>query len=701
MHGMTPKRPHNRQNFVSAPNLTGGVLYAAFSVPDLAISTGAMNERKMSTSIYKPLDRDKQEIRLLYLDWFSRDEETITCWMTTTPFATSPHYAALSYVWGEQPPNVEITVNGTTFLITESLALALMYLRKTELFQGAGHFPLWADAICINQTDPAERGHQVKLMGSVFSGARYILSWLGASNGGIDGINFDMVRDVAAHVGKRGRTVKQASKSLTDEDFQWMTRSLGPYRLGSNLRMSKLRYRAATYNLARSPYWTRTWIVQEMVLASHPQRHLFFYGSEHINYHQLKDYNDFLDQIIKEGHMGFLDGVRGRLPELKVVWRDLRRFALVRHIATLRLVSEIRSLKYRAKKGSKIIYDVSQHCSSTDRRDAVYGLLGIVPMDMQPDYEKSVADVYREWFSCSLEKSDTMNMLRSAGIGYDGTDDLSSWVPNLSRTVNDRSIVGTGKWLFYTERPIVKPGNILSIHGMLLDTLSTVDHPGLMSNLLAMQQWFWWFGVDSLADSGRNKYVQKRLPPLQAALAVLHRGQVKVGDSVEYFPLKPSSPRARRFRELLAWGCSVKENRAAAAEKLKISDPGDLLQVLDRNVYFPDADGADQPLITVDPHGFPSIGKWTDFEWLEVEMDRNRHNAFFRTKDGYLGIGPPGTVPGDVLCVLGRLTYLAVLRPLDDSTWAFVGTCYVAGLSDDKAVQRQYRDLPIKEFNLR
>jgi hypothetical protein len=38
---------------------------------------------------------------------------------------------------------------------------------------------LWIDALCINQEDDRQRGHQVEMMGSVYLQASEVLIWLG------------------------------------------------------------------------------------------------------------------------------------------------------------------------------------------------------------------------------------------------------------------------------------------------------------------------------------------------------------------------------------------------------------------------------------------------------------------------------------------------------------------------------------------
>ncbi|KAN0095984.1 Heterokaryon incompatibility protein (HET) domain containing protein [Hyaloscypha variabilis] len=84
------------------------------------------------------------------------------------------HYTALSYVWGDEKEKREIVVNGCGFFITANLYLAFCYIRDAKAV-----VKIWADAICINQTDTTERNHQVQHKGEVYSIARYTIIYLG------------------------------------------------------------------------------------------------------------------------------------------------------------------------------------------------------------------------------------------------------------------------------------------------------------------------------------------------------------------------------------------------------------------------------------------------------------------------------------------------------------------------------------------
>jgi hypothetical protein len=78
-----------------------------------------------------------------------------------------------------------VVVNGMSIAVTTNLADALANIQKTimPLLEAEGTPPyIWADALCINQTDIAEKNEQVMRMGEIYSSASHVLSWLGCEN---------------------------------------------------------------------------------------------------------------------------------------------------------------------------------------------------------------------------------------------------------------------------------------------------------------------------------------------------------------------------------------------------------------------------------------------------------------------------------------------------------------------------------------
>ncbi|KAF2251573.1 HET-domain-containing protein, partial [Trematosphaeria pertusa] len=83
-------------------------------------------------------------------------------------------YEALSYVWGKPKYERCLTTTDGIILLTPNLEVALKRLRRPDQTRY-----VWADGVCINQSDIQERGHQVKLMKSIYSASKRVIVWLG------------------------------------------------------------------------------------------------------------------------------------------------------------------------------------------------------------------------------------------------------------------------------------------------------------------------------------------------------------------------------------------------------------------------------------------------------------------------------------------------------------------------------------------
>lgn len=179
---------------------------------------------------YPSLDRTKSQIRLLEI--LPQPDSSLQYNLTTFDVSTCPPYIALSYVWGNSRPRSTILINGKCFTIRDNLSYALPHLaklrdggNKSEFMRPEKH--LWIDAICINQTDTKERNHQVEMMKDIFTCASLTVAWLGPINEDLRSLRPATVNDKP-----KGSTVKKVLK-----------------------------------NIASNRYFTRIWIVQEIILS--------------------------------------------------------------------------------------------------------------------------------------------------------------------------------------------------------------------------------------------------------------------------------------------------------------------------------------------------------------------------------------------------------------------------------------------------
>ncbi|OAL55028.1 HET-domain-containing protein [Pyrenochaeta sp. DS3sAY3a] len=146
-------------------------------------------------------------------------------------------YEALSYVWGIEIARDPIFLCGSRFPVTRNLAEALKGLRLPKVER-----MLWVDAICINQYDEKEKELQVKLMHMIYKLAKRVIAWLGSPYDASDSA-FD--------------TMEMQS------DLPSISAALS-FRIGGEKNDNEY---GPFEQLMRRPYWSRAWIVQEMMLA--------------------------------------------------------------------------------------------------------------------------------------------------------------------------------------------------------------------------------------------------------------------------------------------------------------------------------------------------------------------------------------------------------------------------------------------------
>jgi hypothetical protein len=187
-------------------------------------------------------DEGRTQFRLLYLMPLAEDEPRIRCHLKVASLGdgTSGTYEALSYVWGDQTDTLPILVNGLEFRCTHNLHGALQRLAPEQ-----GTRILWADAICIDQTNNMERTRQVQHMQWIYTNAAAVLAFLGDPFDGLD-ITLDYLTIAAtsdAHPNPTVHPPLRAAKSKMDASDE---------RLGVYL----IRFFAL-------PWWNRIWTVQE------------------------------------------------------------------------------------------------------------------------------------------------------------------------------------------------------------------------------------------------------------------------------------------------------------------------------------------------------------------------------------------------------------------------------------------------------
>jgi hypothetical protein len=217
---------------------------------------------------YRPLDKSKSEIRLIFVvnhellqflaDTINKDPEVSSdlervrylegeypahCLIQHVSLDSKPEYAALSYTWGDTSKTRRLVVeeDGEEFelQITENLDSALRNMGLVG--------DLWIDAVCINQADELEKSWQVQQMWIIYNSAGYMATWLGAAADDSD-LLMDQISDLDV--------IERQGKEKPPHEFLQMLRNWSPPEDFISL--------PAFSALTKRPYWCRVWIQQEL-----------------------------------------------------------------------------------------------------------------------------------------------------------------------------------------------------------------------------------------------------------------------------------------------------------------------------------------------------------------------------------------------------------------------------------------------------
>ncbi|KAL2197096.1 heterokaryon incompatibility protein-domain-containing protein [Corynascus similis CBS 632.67] len=183
-------------------------------------------------------------IRYLILHPASADTDPLACTLRTTHIDETPHFEAISYVWGVPVKNQPLICNGKVSYITANLRDALRQVRLPDRSR-----TLWADSICINQEDSQEQGHQISLMGRIYGESSCTLVCLGTASRAHAPIVADLLADVN----------RMVHLIFEQEDFSWAPNSF-PFPEKGHPLVSHPGWTSFGV-LLQHPWFRRGWVV--------------------------------------------------------------------------------------------------------------------------------------------------------------------------------------------------------------------------------------------------------------------------------------------------------------------------------------------------------------------------------------------------------------------------------------------------------
>lgn len=616
----------------------------------------------MTTEEYKysPLSGPRQ-IRLLKLHpGASPEDPQLFVDLVTVPLDAAPPFAALSYAWGDPLPQIEIRCCGLAAKIGLNLSSALRQLRPAAAEPG---WLIWADALCINQGDTAERNAQVRMMGDIYAEATTTLIWLGEEDDDVARAMTWLQRffDVWVNLYPNGTTdvipimFGRVGVNTSPEAENALQSAFGEHCVEAH---------KSIWMLLRRPWFTRKWVIQE-VAKSTQHRMVLVAGSKSLEWEAVQAWLWFVarsPQIL----VLFLSScpwrVKGSSASSSDVYADFNQakmLALMRDKEAPLMLQLARTLHFRC----------------ADPRDHIIALLGISTNGLLHenliDYDIPTEDLYHRLALTCLNNSQDLRILWSfVSIVQVDRRGSRSWMPNI--------------------------GELLAMPGLASQTLEVSQTMDLGSDACRSKE------LDA-SMSGHQLQIKGRIVDRLEQLGMDMSTSFELGSFVQ--PLDTSFPNTTRGRWNYwldeCWAIAEKANHdedsyisALLAEDVMETHMPETIEAArkDFTVYrraakelLFGADDASSPERIACLVATESLGR------LDALIFKMLYRRFGRTQHGAVGWVPRAAKEGDLICVFDGMELPYAVRAKDGAggVYALVGECLISGLVAGEAMDTE------------
>jgi hypothetical protein len=521
---------------------------------------------------------------------------------------------------------------------------------------------LWADALCINQKDTEEKNAQVEQMKLVYESARQVLGWLGAEE---EDSHQAMValRNLGegglAHGALLYRREHSNMQTLPPKIIEWKRFCTETaHSLPDDFPMKAIR------SLSLRPWWRRVWIAQEFSLG---RDIIVMCGNDTINaatlsavavtfgmmFHELTKRE--LDMRNPDSWKAYFEHISYPPDATMSILIGLRRRY---HLETTDRRDGLMDLLYR----TQAVNSTLSSFQTDYPKDKIYGMLGIAAdtdtLGITPKYQDStsLSMAYTEAASQLLIHGN-VDILLLCQFPKD-LEDLPSWVPDWTSTIqqpcggrkeegNFRACGSTSIWI-QQDAP-GKSSDELLLGGIRLDDILDVgmqwlptikdyrfdwdNAPKIITDIDRLCAQSDELDEDIYTSTGVRKEARWRIPTAD---------QIRDGMKTEVRASKSGADLKSCYEKMIA--CFG--NRAAQSSE-------------------------DQAL--------------RDYITTMGSMFKRR--TFISTQ-GYVGLVPSHSQPGDIICVFFGVHVPLILRPLSLDKYELVGEAYVYGMMDGEILEK-------------
>ncbi|KAH6691124.1 heterokaryon incompatibility protein-domain-containing protein [Leptodontidium sp. MPI-SDFR-AT-0119] len=604
---------------------------------------------------YEKLSADQREIRLVIVQQADDFADDIHCHTITISLdAVLFPYYALSYVWGDAGDTLPIYLNGNVHQVTRNLESALRHLRRLDILI------LWADAICINQSDFEERASQILLMKEIYSSSGHpTIVWFGECQDPsvlkrtiqwnsvpgkdhqalvvvgeeLDDLSLEENVPIPANEASHAHLVFDFLARLGRGDHSYELPLYSIDDAGNFVSITpECRLLIEAFRIfVENPWWERMWVVQESAV---PKTVKFVWGFRYLD----------MSTIIKAAGM-INKHILKQCCSLDFGTNELEKLCGTFYLKMM-AIAQIRSDTTGYIYLSTILLRHSYRLA-TDPRDRVYALLGLCDIQgsergkktISITYEYPVEEVYQRTAVFIIMDEDLLDVLLQVS-GKRQLPSLPSWVPDWSVQQNCNPLSDgehrANRITSYTNFLYGPSGSTnaiwyppyLQVTSYSIDSIQAVGTRMDLSLESEYQTILQWQEVAGLPAQGGKRYPSSQMSISDAFWRTM------IGDNV-----------------------------------LEINEDGTEAGLGDGRIHFrqavPDDEASWATLLGLLQNRDSAIPRERLVAMGHMESrfrDNASNRSFFVTEQGYFGLGPPEMQRGDQAVILSGARVPFVLR---------------------------------------
>jgi hypothetical protein len=619
-----------------------------------------VGSRKEGSYTYKPVGGGADEFRVLEIRTGLFD--TRCSLLNVSPLVGPiPIYETISWRWDGLGRPYALVIDGKLLPISNATSDILRAL--TPLW-GARY--LWIDSICINQADSDEKATQIPLMSQIYRGATRNIAYLG------DAEDAHLVPDFV------GRLDVATLQRLDPSYFQ-ETDPLDRFPFHEEVHNWR-----AYQQLLRHPFWSRIWIIQEIILS---RSITILYGGLYTDWDMLARVALSFTTISATTGVSFLsmDDMFGG-DRLSCLYGRMN----VSFLAITRAAYSENNMVSLPQ-----VLLETRGSGATDSRDRIYALEALDPLyqvpELMPDYTISPRQLYTK-VARHILSSGSFSLFGLAGLAHAPSTELPSWVPDFTTlpkmsTMHDiqckYSVASDTNMVLDTTQ---EQDDTITLKGFILDRISKIDRNNYWSAILSSPEDIREETIQRIMSDKEGTDLKPGLRRwLQAVIQMVENRFPNVLIQGYHWTDEPllegilrtmignedqaSFPASREIIEFLTkYGCSL--------------DPG--LASMEG--------GISGDLTAEDNMSAVNAGNL----WVQKAAGRQ----FAITQSGYMALVPDFAKVSDTICVFlgAKVPYVIRESSEEGRSWQLVGETYVHGVMDGVSMLGRMKDASKTEW---